>query len=204
VRSFAISNDVELVQATLSGNVWVGYGDDGAYGDNPLSQTGVVCFDQNGKVIFRFNKLANQEQALKIEHTYAMNVISDNEAWLYYYTQPPENLASLYSDTEFALARVRNQEVDKVWRDITNRAPVRGEHAVAVHDHRLLFGGKSLVDQSSIYLVSLSDDSFQRYIAAADGEPIESWLGFARGSWLYLWTDNALYGIDASTLPPLD
>jgi hypothetical protein len=174
----------------------VGYDDEHVYSEDGLSQSLAACFDRLGNVRFKFDQLPRVDETNDFSYLYAMNVTSDTEAWLSYYTN------ALYR-AESTLVRLKNYEIDKTWRILDEQTPVSYPSVFAVDEERLLFGG-GYNDYDSLYLAPLSGDSFRRYRPIANGAPIASWWGFARGPWLYLWTDKALYGIDASTLPPMD
>jgi hypothetical protein len=195
VRSFPVGSDVAAVQTTSAGNIWIGYYFEGINSDDSLSRSGAVCFDSSGHIRFRFNKFPRFDDTFVISDFYAMNIASESEAWLYY------DSGALYH-VESPLVRIINGKVDKVWRNLDKRAPVIFSSVFAIVTDRLLFEG-GYRDHKSLYLVPFSGDSFRRYSPIGDGAPIESWSKFARASWLYLKTDTALYGVDASTLPPL-
>ena len=190
-RSFHVGDGVEDVQTTSSGAIWVSYFDEGIFGGprgRTIGRDGANCFDQEGRVEFGFNPLARRIGLDTIANCDAMNVVSDDETWLWYYV-------------EFPLVRVRDGWIDDYWPDIVDKALISGSHAFALVGERVLFRG-GYRDRDRLYLVSLDGPRSQEFIPIdADGEPIGDFRAFGRGSCLYLWTARDLFVIDVTALP---
>ena len=101
------------------GRIWVGFFDEGVFGNfgwnhpgpTGLGAAGLVALDDHGEVLWRFN-----EDQMLISDCYALNVHRP-EVWAYY-------------DTDFELARV-----DGTGRpDVLGQAGVFGASALAVSD----------------------------------------------------------------------
>jgi hypothetical protein len=182
---------VEDVQTTPRGAIWVSYFDEGIFGrkGRRLGSDGANCFDQEGRVEFGFNPLARRIGLDTIANCDAMDVVSDDETWLWYYI-------------EFPLVRVRDGWIDNYWPDMVDKAPIAGSSAFAVADERVLFTASSKYDEGRLYLVSLNGPHSQELVPAdADGNPIADFRAFGRGSNLYLQAADALFAIDAAALP---
>ena len=111
-RSFHAGDGVQDVQATRGGEVWVSYFDEGVFGSTVLGQSGLVRLDGSGNCSFEFNRLAGGGLP-DIADCYALNVASDQEVWLCYYT-------------DFPLVRLVDGKVDDLWL----RFPVQARRAL--------------------------------------------------------------------------
>ena len=54
VSSLFLGDGIESVQVAASGDIWVGYFDEGVYGGGQLERSGLVCFDPQGNPKLRF------------------------------------------------------------------------------------------------------------------------------------------------------
>lgn len=83
IREFLLGDGIQDVQVTAEGTIWTSYFDEGVFGnfgwDDPVGASGLVAWDENGKKKFENN-------AAEIADCYALNVISEDEVWFYYYT----------------------------------------------------------------------------------------------------------------------
>ncbi len=181
VRSFHAGDGIEDVQTTSNGQIWVSYFDEGVFGGSGPGQDGVVCFRSAGEPLVRFNQLPGPSRS--IADCYAMNVVSDREVWLYYYT-------------DFPLVRLREGRFDREWTGI----PVTGSGAFAVDEDRALFAG-SYDQPSKLFSVSLhSMQAEELQPVDRDGQLIDFRRAFGRGSTLYLSTEDELYTLDLADL----
>jgi hypothetical protein len=89
LRDFTVGDGIEHVQTTSDGAIWVGYFDEGVFGnfgwDEPIGSSGIVVFDAAGAQRWAFEP---REGAPDIADCYALNV-DDREAWACYYTDFP-------------------------------------------------------------------------------------------------------------------
>lgn len=179
--AFHAGDGIADVQATERGRAWVSYFDEGVFGDDPLSQSGLACFDGDGTPVFRLGDLP--DPILKtMADCYALNACSDREAWLYFYT-------------DFPLVRLVDGKVAGSWR-----MPVAGSHAFAVAGDRVLFAG-SYARKDSLFLVRPGQTRFEELTPAdASGQPLRTFRAFGRRHRLYLATDEALYSVDLNAL----
>jgi hypothetical protein len=177
LRSFHAGDGIEDVQATERGNVWVSYFDEGVFGNTPLGQSGLACFDAGGEPVFRLTDLA--DSVLKsMADCYALNVCSDREVWLYFYT-------------EFPLVRLLDGIVAAHWM-----MPISGSHGFAVEADRVLLGG-SYDEKETLCLGQLDKLAFEPVTPMTDaGQPLRQFRAFGRGQRLYLATAEGLYVVD--------
>jgi hypothetical protein len=174
VAAFHAGNAIEDVQTTEDGQIWVSYFDEGIFGTLELAQNGVVCFDRSGRPILRYNKIPGPGSP--ISDCYAMNVASDREVWLYYYT-------------EFPLVRLLDRRFDREWKGV----PVQGAHGFAVDGERAVFAG-SYDSDDRLFLLSLASMHIEELQPVdGDGEVLTFQRAFGRGPRLFLATEQALF-----------
>ncbi|OWR30592.1 hypothetical protein CDO73_10870 [Saccharibacillus sp. O23] len=82
-RRFLVGDGIQNVQTTAGGLIWTSFFDEGVFGNNgwgrPVGESGLIAWDAEGIRVFT-NSEAN------IADCYALNVVSDEEVWFYYYT----------------------------------------------------------------------------------------------------------------------
>lgn len=83
LRRFLLGDGIQDVQTTPSGLIWTSFFDEGVFGnygwERPVGESGLIAWDRNGIRVF-----TNSEA--HISDCYALNVVSDEEVWFYYYT----------------------------------------------------------------------------------------------------------------------
>lgn len=92
IRSFAAGDGIEDVQADESGNIWISYFDEGVFGETTLGNSGLVCLDSSGKLVFDFQSIPHP-CVQSMADCYALNVCSDEEVWVCYYTDFPDSFS---------------------------------------------------------------------------------------------------------------
>ncbi len=179
--AFDAGIDIRQVQTTAGGSVWIGYGDEGIYRENRFSSEGVVTVDEAGREIFRFSSV--WKDAPTIDACTAMNVVSDQETWLCYYSA-------------FPIVRLSEGRVSCLWP----HSPVQRSGAFALSGDRALFAG-SHDRPGSLFLVKLGflrRDEMEPVDPA--GRPIPFTKAFARGPLLFLQTEGSLFRVDLAAL----
>lgn len=82
-RRFLVGDGIQNVQTTDDGLIWTSFFDEGVFGNNgwdrPVGESGLIAWDAEGIRVF-----TNSEA--DIADCYALNVVSDEEVWFYYYT----------------------------------------------------------------------------------------------------------------------
>ncbi len=184
LRSFHAGDGIRDVQATRGGDIWVSYFDEGVFSGMGLGGSGLVRLDVRGGCTLRFPGFYGGVPP-DIVDCYALNVVSDREAWLYYYT-------------DFPLVRLVDGRVDGVWPD----APVKGSPAFAVGADVVLFaGGYDCPD--SLILARLGHECGLELIATDEaGRPLEGFSAIGRRDRLFLWTEEALLVVEVPDRSP--
>lgn len=81
-KELLLGDGIQHLQVTESGTIWTGYFDEGVFGnygwDKPIGAPGLIAWNLEGEQIF-CNTVAD------ICDCYALNVISDQDVWFYYY-----------------------------------------------------------------------------------------------------------------------
>ncbi len=178
--SFHAGDGIQDVQTSEKSEVWISYFDEGVFGDSSLGQAGLVCLDQHGNVILRYNDGVGSPY---ISDCYALNVCSGKEVWLYYYT-------------DFPLIQLLDYRLAGTWQDL----PVAGSHSFAVGHDRILFcGGYNKRDR--LFLVALPSMAVTE-IELLDrlGQPLREFRGIGRRSVLHISTAETLYRLDVDEL----
>ena len=86
--TFDLGDAIKDVLATGGGKIWVSYFDEEVYGRG-IGNQGAVCFDSSGRVIFKYFEFAEPLGLPFIDDCYAINVVSEDEVWLSYYSDFP-------------------------------------------------------------------------------------------------------------------
>jgi hypothetical protein len=182
-RSFPAGDGIQDVQATEKRHIWISYFDEGVFGDTSLGKSGVACLDPQGEILFRFNDVCGKNGLPDIADCYALNVCSDHEVWLYYYT-------------DFPLVRLMDGQPTGVWLAL----PVKGCGAFAVASNRVLFCG-SYDKPDSLFLLNLESSALRELtVLDKSGRPLRGFRAVARRSVVYLSTSDELYRLDINAL----
>jgi hypothetical protein len=121
VREIGLGDGIEDLQVSPPGNIWTSYFDEGVFGGDSIAASGLVCWSEAGQPIYTYD--ADAAGTDTICDCYAMNVINDDDVWIYFYTQ-------------FAIVRIRDRARYDVWA-----CPVEGAIALGVHEDRILTSG---------------------------------------------------------------
>jgi hypothetical protein len=143
-REFLLGDGIEHVQIDRKGNIWVGYFDEGVYGNfgwshpnGPVGSTGLTCFDENGVKLWGFQPPAGFDV---ISDCYALNVSKDG-VWTYYYT-------------DFPLVRIDSGWNVRAWKTQTT-----GGREFAIHAEKVLFFGGYGEHRNECKLLRLGDET---------------------------------------------
>jgi hypothetical protein len=184
-RGILLGDGINCIQATSSGVIWTGYFDEGVFGNYgwtaPLGAAGLVAWDADGNKLYEFQPTGGLDM---ICDCYALNVASDDDVWLYYYT-------------EFPLVHLRRREVVSTWN-----VPVTGSRAFAVSDgHALFLGGYDHDDicrllrlESSGKVEELGEIELQN----AEGENLVAERTVGRGEAITLLSKGNIYSMTVS------
>ena len=131
--SFALGDGIEHVRCAQDGTIWIGYFDEGVFGDSAGSG-GIVQFAANGQPLWSYNDSEATGQSI-IDECYALTVAGD-EIWACFYS-------------EFPILRVKGGQ-KALW---TNK--IFGAKALAVDGAIVLLAGGYDEDANRLALVRL-------------------------------------------------
>lgn len=165
--TFVVGDGIGHLLADESGDLWVGYFDEGVFGD-PLSAPGVRRWDSTGKPLWEYAPVPGADW---IADCYALNV-DRRAAWVYPYTS-------------FPLLEVRGGRVERV-----RSTPVRGAAGVAVHGDLVAFFGGYGDARDRLLLGRLTETAVdpvdRTRVVRPDGTDLGRRRVVCRGSRIYL------------------
>jgi len=179
VTSFHVGDGIADCQATIDGQIWVSYFDEGVYGDVPTGQSGLVTFDSKGETLGTYADAGDQVGG--ISDCYAMNVTSASDVWLCYYT-------------DFPIAHLHRGKLQNYWSD----NPVSGSHTFAIGNGFIVFAGS--YDHHDVLLrLQLADMQMETLsIVDEDLRSILGYLAIGRGNKLFLQAQDIVYEVDVT------
>jgi hypothetical protein len=188
---FLLGDGIQHVQCDKSGNIWVGYFDEGVYGNfgwgstggaAPIGAAGLVCFNTKGETLWEYQPVSGTDF---ISDVYALNVFG-NEAWVYYYT-------------DFPIVRIKGDRSTEAWTTKTS-----GGHAFAVgHGKILLFGGYNNERTSCRWLrLGNREASTEETVTLSlpDGGNLSEAVVSGRGHILHVIVNNLWYQFSTASL----
>ena len=185
-REILLGDGIQLVQATSGGVIWTSYFDEGVFGNygwqTPVGASGLVAWDPGGIKLYEFQPSKGLDS---ICDCYALNVESEEDVWLYYYT-------------EFPLVRLRRREIESVWK-----MPLGGSSALAISAGHALFRG-GYKDRDTYQLFSLGRRGKPELLAKIDlrdksGRKLVAGRVVGRADAIHLVSDGFLYRVDVQT-----
>ncbi len=179
-RSFPAGDGIQDVQVTRDSQIWISFFDEGVFSDVKIGQSGLICLDEHGRKLRDFEMIAGTTGS--IADCYALNVCSNQDTWLYYYT-------------DFPLVKLTGGRLAEFWRDI----PVSGSSAFAVgRKNNVLFAG-GYHEREALIEVHLPTMKKRRLEPVdEEGTRIKQFSAFGRSNYLYLVTEESLFRLDAS------
>ena len=179
-ESIDLGDAIKDVQTTTDGRIWVSYFDEGVFGGG-IGQQGLVCFDASGKPVFKYFDFAEQNKLPFIHDCYALNAVSDEEAWLSYYS-------------DFPLVSIKKFQLDRVWKDFGCMHGAFGITSDAVIFPKCYTHINNEQPQLLMRTLTGSPKTEQIEAVDEDGIGIDGFLrATARGSHFFIWTELALY-----------
>jgi hypothetical protein len=180
-REFLLGDGIQDIQMTTDGCIWTSYFDEGVFGNygwnDPIGRSGLIQWDKNGNKLYEFDPPSPLGM---ICDCYALNVVSKNETWCYYYRP-------------FPLVQIQNGRVGNYWH-----SPIAGSHTFAIWKDTVLFQGG--YDNRDEYVLLLLKDKHQmeetaRYrFVDEEGAPIPIGCHLsARGSQIVFVSDTKCY-----------
>jgi len=182
VRSFPAGEGIQEVQTTNDGRIWVSYFDEGVFGSTNLGRSGLVCLDNRGRCIFDYATLVGGDVP-SIADCYALNVYSDREVWLCYYT-------------DFPLVRLLDDKPEYV----SMKQPVKGSPGFAVSCGLILFAG-GYERKNELFLVQTGNMRSKSMIPVdSRGKHIKRFTAHGRRDRLFIQSKDAMFAISVSDL----
>jgi hypothetical protein len=193
-EEFLLGDGIQHVQADRKGNIWVGYFDEGVYGNYgwggagdaaPVGASGLVCFDAKGQKSWEYGPVPGVDV---ISDVYALNVFGD-EAWAYYYT-------------DFPLVRIASDRTVSVWTTETS-----GARSFAIGNGVvLLFGGYS-PSKTACRLLRLNKDDAtvdaDISLLLTEGGDLSHANVIGRGNILHVFVGDLWYQFSTNSLRSL-
>ena len=144
----------------------------------PLGRSGLACFDQDGRPVDCSPRRSAGHRVLRsMADCYALNVCSDRETWLYFYT-------GFRTRAIHGCAKLR--------RLATCRS--RGSHAFAVVQGAGADGRQLRPRRNSLFLGQLDTLEFEELTPVdRKGQPLQKFQAFGRRDHLFLATNELLH-----------
>lgn len=181
LRRFTAGDGIQDLRTTPNGSTWASYFDEGIFGNygwnDPgpecIGSSGCVRFDDEGKANFHFSPEAAQTDA--ICDVYAMNVIDNEDVWLYFYT-------------EFPIIHISNGNY-RVWD-----CGISGAQGLAVDESRVLLLG-DYKQRNLVRILHLGPERMvsveaEMLLTDESGVAIDNAHAFGVGKELYLFRDR--------------
>lgn len=172
------------------GRIWASYFDEGVFGNfgwghpgpEGPGRGGLVCFDEDGRILWQFNT----DDEAPIGDCYALNATPE-AMWTYYYT-------------EFEICRVAPDFSKMQWPP----PPVSGAHAFAVGDRAFLFAPGYDEPRDQIHLVrregALLGKTSTLRVSAPDGLPLDGSRVIGRGKYLHFLNGRGWFRADVDAI----
>lgn len=161
------------LQVTASGEIWIGYADEGYFSDDKLGANLVAAFDTDENLLFSATRDLPAENDLAFECR-GLNAAADNEIWFGY-----DRLVRLVD-------KKATRYPEPKWRS----------DQFAVFESKIL-SGKMLDPLQHLLLFNLEDESMVHFKPVSQsGAPIAFSHSAARGSRFYMADHKALYVLD--------
>jgi hypothetical protein len=181
---FCLGDGIEHAQADSGGKIWVGYFDEGIFGNNgwggsgeaaPLGNAGLVCYDRHGKKVWSFDPPNGFES---MADCYALNVAKSG-VWACYYT-------------EFPIVCIDSRWHFRGW--VTD---LRGVRAIAVSSEALLAYGGYGENRTACKFLRLQDGKAEEVsevqLRLPEGLELNRSTVIGRGGLLHVFTADEWY-----------
>jgi hypothetical protein len=177
-----LGDGIQTIQSTKNGTLWTGYFDEDVFGNygwsEPVGAPGLIAWNRKGEVIYK-------NSSFDICDCYALNVISDDEVWFYYYT-------------DFQLVRLYQQQ-----HEIYN-PKISGASGFLVYRNYFLFD-KGYGKHSKYVLLQMKSNGGMKELCEVTlvnetGELIQSAYRDFRGDTLLIRENHLIYRLRLSDL----
>ncbi len=107
-------------------------------------------------------------------------------------TSSPGPSSPAFYYTDFPLVKLADGKIAGIWPGVG----VKGSHAFALSGREVLFAG-GYENRNRLFLVNLDTSKAQQRIPVdAEGDEIDDFTAFGRGSRLWLQSDSAVFCVD--------
>lgn len=177
INEFCIGDGVQDIQTNEKSEIWVSYFDEGIFGnygwENPIGKNGLNCFDINGALIYQYTSPSYE---LSISDCYALNVVGNNQVWIYFYT-------------DFPLLKITNNKIENSWK-----LPIEGSNSFAVKDSKILMSkGYNKNFQFILFDINENIKVIEEYEFYSESDEKLMYVCHAQSDSLYFWQNNSLY-----------
>jgi hypothetical protein len=185
-REILLGDGIKSVQTTSAGVIWTSYFDEGVFGnfgwERPVGECGLIAWSSGGEKLYEFEPGATLNA---ICDCYALNVETENDVWLYYYT-------------DFPVVHLRDYKIVQSWP-----MPVSGSSAFAISGNRALFRG-GYGDHNTFRLFDLGNDGQATTVAeielqAENGDVLAASHVVGRADSIHFVSGDLLYRVDVDT-----
>ncbi len=185
LREFLLGDGIQNLYVTNENNIWTSYFDEGVFGnygwDEPIGSNGLRAWNSFGNELYKYPNSGSHS----ISDCYALNVMSDEDVWFYYYT-------------DFELGRYFKGRIDYYKPD------VEGADGFTVFEDYVLFrGGYSNHDKYILYKM-LPGNQLRRKCSLTlidkDKKVIKADYISCRGSLLLITTGTKAYLSDLKNI----
>lgn len=186
-EAFCLGDGIGHIGVDAAGDIWVGYFDEGVFGNNgwdqPIGAAGLVRFDRHGRLRWTYHPPSGADT---IVDCYALNVDTAT-TWTCYYS-------------DFPVVEITNNRPRTI-----GTAPARGVRVVTVHHNDVLFVA-SYDDPMRLTFCRRSDTTItqdeEATLIGPDDEVLSQFQPVtARGSRLYLRTNTHILLADLTDQP---
>lgn len=192
IAEYTFGDGIEDVFTTPSGRAWVGYFDEGVFGNygwggpgpKPLGRCGLARFGLGGDQDWRFSP----NNAAPIDDCYALNVTGET-AWACYYS-------------DFPIVKVDDGKVTAWRNDLAH-----GARSLVVDDHRVGMAGGHRPNRDRLVIGELSGrdlrDAGRYRLVLPDGQPLPDQVRLVgRGPNLHVFQGTDWYQLSLEDIPP--
>lgn len=187
LREILLGDSIESLQTARNGSIWTTYDELGVFGASgelgiadPIGKPGLVQWDSSGHKQYQFQPPGGVEPVFC---SYALNVVSDREAWIYY--DPLDDI--------FALVRIVDNQVADYWN-----CPHAGARQFAIwQEYVALFG--SWEDKLIVYVFERGTNHQMQPVASVSLIKQPDWVR-ARGDAVVIGKNNLAYRITVAEL----
>lgn len=178
-KEILLGDGIQDVQADSNGVIWTSYFDEGIFGNygwtHPIGQNGLIAWNSDGEKLYEYQPIESLEEMCDC---YALNVVSNQESWCYYYT-------------DFPLVKIKDRKIDGYWH-----IPIKGSSAFAIYGSFALFNNSYDEDDTLLHLLKLQDNHRAKEICQVRIENLENVdRVIGRRDSLYFLSDKKVFSI---------